>query len=303
VAGGGRLLVRSTHTTTTSQNILTSVAAYDSNKTFIRRIGSVAGTSGTVSTTMKIPGNVAYIIISTGNATHTAKTQLFTGLSDDWWPARNWFVIGDSISYGSYSSSGGLIRDPSVAWPMITASLLGYKLTNYAVPGMGFLQVAGMPPGSDDDLIDVLNESYTGAELVTVMLGTNDYGHDKTLGTIADASSVASIYGRIKKIVETMQTKCPAARLIFLTPIPRATAGSAATQYCKNAANGAGYTLNDVKNAIIESCQYYGIEYINLQDTAPLNYANKGTFLLDNLHPSIDGHKRLGEWMASRLTF
>ena len=305
VVGGRRCVVFAKFVSGSTTNVTTSIAAYDSGKNFLRRIGDITKNSGLAELSARLPADAAYVIISTGKATIVEKAMMFTQPSENWWPSRKWYALGDSITYGTVSTSAsGSSRDPFRAYPVIAAKLLGYQLVNYAVPGMGFLQVAGMPPtGSPDNLPDVLAQSFTGAELVTVMLGTNDYGHDKTLGTIADTSATASVYGRIKLIVETMQTKCPTARLIFLTPIPRATAGSAATQYCKNAANGAGYTLDDVKDAIIESCEYYGIEYMNLQDTSPLNYANKGSFLLDNLHPSAAGHKRLGEWIASRIVF
>ena len=282
-----------------------SIACYDLNKTFIARAGSTSHREGTATTRVALPARTAYVIISTGISTYLSRTSFYLAKRDAWWGARKWFAIGDSITYGTYSQSGGSIaRDTGIAHPVVAATLLGYELTNYGVPGMGFVQVSSVAPGTDTSLPEVLsNHAYTGAELVTVMLGTNDYGHDATLGTIADSSSVASVYGRIKLIVETMQTKCPSARLIFMTPIPRATAGSASTQYCKHYANTAGYTLDDVKTAIITSCEYYGIEYLNLQDTSPLNLANKGTYLLDNLHPSIEGHQRLGEWLASKITF
>lgn len=304
VTGGDRCVVFAKFVSGASTNVTTSIAAYNSSKVFLRRVGALTKNSGLAKISARLPADAAYVIISTGKTTYVEKATMYTHPSENWWPSRKWYALGDSITYGSVSTANGLTRDPFYAWPVIAATLLGYQLVNYAVPGMGFIQVAGMPPtGYPDNLPDVLAQSFTGAELVTVMLGTNDYGHDKTLGTIADTSATESVYGRIKLIVETMQTKCPTARIIFLTPIPRATAGSAATQYCKNAANGAGYTLDDVKDAIIESCEYYGIEYLNLQDTSPLNYANKASFLLDNLHPSQAGHKRLGEWIASKIVF
>ena len=293
------------HVTGNDTYITSSISAYDSEKEFIARLGTTAHRAGTASTRVTLPAKTAYIIISTGITTYMSRTSFYLEKRDVWWESRKWYAIGDSITYGTYSVSGGTYsRNPAIAHPVVCASLLGYNLTNYGVPGMGFVQVSTVAPGTDSSLTDVLNNhTYDGAELVTVMLGTNDYGHSALLGTIADTSATASVYGRIKLIVETMQTKCPAARLIFLTPIPRATSGSAATQYCKHAANSAGYTLDDVKDAIITSCEYYGIEYLNLQDTGPLNYANKATYLYDNLHPSIAGHELLGRWLAREITF
>ena len=258
-----------------------------------------------------IPANavkwrIRFYVASGKNASGTVSgIGLLTQTPDGfWWDSKKWFAIGDSITYGTCSESDQSLNNrPLKSFVAICSNLIGYNLTNYGVPGMGFVHASTSTGFVDITLPDVLNRDFTGAEIVTISLGTNDYGNNETLGSLSDSSSVKSVYGRIKLIVETMQTKCPGARLIFTTPIPRATAGSAATQYCKHTDNSAGYSLDDVKAAIIESCEYYGIEYINMQDNCIINYYNKGTYLYDNLHPSTKGHELLGGFLASKMVF
>jgi lysophospholipase L1-like esterase len=217
--------------------------------------------------------------------------------------SKNWYVIGDSISFGTYSESGGTIqRLPSIAYTTLSSERLGYNLTNYAVPNLGFTVDATDESFTDLTLPDVLtNHAYDDADLVTIALGTNDYGRDGILGTIADNSSVNSVYGRIKLIVETLQTKCPRARIIFITPIPRETSGTISGRFCMTEPNNNGFTLNAVKEAIITACEYYGIEYINMTDTCVLNYSNYTVYQLDGLHPTITGHAKLADWFINRI--
>lgn len=292
-----------------------SVAAYDANYNFISRpvvLSTTTRIGGLYYIEFTTPINTAYIRVSSAISDYFIDTMLFEKSgTGGWWKRRKWVAIGDSITYGTHSNESGdpaFTRDPKTGWAAVCSELIGHNLINLSVPGMGFVHPAPTPLAEDADLIDVLtnhDDAYTDAELVTVMLGTNDYGHDQPIGTMSDTSATVSIYGRIKLIIETIKTKCPSARLVFISPILRTTNSSISTHYNKGKNNTATppYNLTDVKNAIIDVCNYYDLEYINVLDNFAINCWNWRIYLYDKLHPSIEGHALIGGIMANKLIY
>jgi len=228
---------------------------------------------------------------------------IIIGKHPRWYDSKTWVAIGDSITYGTYSyGSGSIARDPQGSYAYLASKRVGYRFVNAAVPNLGFTVDATDTSFPYRTLPDVLaNTDFTNASIVTVALGTNDYGRDGTLGTLSDTSAVNSIYGRAKLIIETVQTQAPGARLIFVTPIPRETAGTANGRYDMTVRNGSGFSLSAVRTAILELCTLYGLECINWTDSCPINYFNCATYQLDHLHPTKAGHFLLGEAFAAKV--
>jgi lysophospholipase L1-like esterase len=284
----------------------TALGYYNGNNNPLSKTG-LSWSSSPISLT-QFP-EVAYIRVYCKKATESNYSgyqdlsQYYMIMLSEWYAQKKWYAIGDSITYGTYSyGNGSIAREPDISYAMQCSRLLDYDLTNYGVPNMGFTVNATDQQFTDASIVDVLtNHTFADAELITIALGTNDYGRNGALGTLADSSSVNSIYGRMKLIIETLTTKCPKARIIFMTPIPRETTGSLETQYDKLTPNNNGFTLNDVKDAIIALCTYYGIEYINLTDNFALNFANKNTYQKDNLHPTVQGHMVMAKAVSARL--
>lgn len=257
--------------------------------------------------------NIGYLRLSIrrhGSGSASAFTDIsqtddlvIIGKPPRWYDSKKWVAIGDSITYGTYSyGSGSIARDPQGSYAYLASKRLGYRFVNAAVPNLGFTVDATDSSFPYRTLPDVLaNTDFTNANLVTVALGTNDYGRDGMLGTLSDTSAVNSIYGRAKLIIETVQTKAPGARLIFVTPIPRETAGTANGRYDMTVQNGSGFTFSAVRTAIIELCTLYGLECINWTDSCPINYFNCATYQLDHLHPTKAGHFLLGQAFAAKV--
>lgn len=252
---------------------------------------------------------IAYVRIYAKKTTYSAKSDMNTiviyGSVPDKYP-KVWYAIGDSITYGTFSKNDGTIeRNPLIAFSQVASNNLGWDLYNWGVPNLGFTVDATdsqfTTRSSVTKLLNLCTFNY--ADIVTVSLGTNDYGRNGTLGTLSDSTSANSVYGRAKLIVETIKTKAPGARILFVTPIPRETNGSANSRYCMTYPNGSGFTLEDVADAIREICTYYGIECVDFSESCPLNYFNFATYQKDELHPTVAGHKLLGEVFASKIEF
>ena len=82
-----------------------------------------------------------------------------------------------------------------------------------------------------------------------------------------------------------------------------AKSGSLSTHWGKGYAKSNIGTLNDVKNAIIYWCDYYGVEYINETDYSVINDINITTLLPDSLHPSADAHALIARELAKKINF
>lgn len=291
---------------------------FDKDQNFIGW-GTNAGITSTVSW-MSAPGflvpgdinaetEIAYVRIYGKKSEYSTREDMNTivvyGSVPEKYP-RVWYAIGDSITYGTFSKPDGSIeRNPLIAFSQIASNTLGWDLYNWGVPNLGFtVDATDSQFNNRSSITKLLNLcTFNYAEIVTVSLGTNDYGRNGTLGTLSDSTSVNSVYGHAKLIVETIKQKAPGARIIFTTPIPRETNGTANSRYCMTYPNGNGFTLEDVADAIKEICVYYGIECIDFSTTSPLNYFNFTTYQKDELHPTIDGHKLLGEVFATKIDF
>ena len=134
-------------------------------------------------------------------------------------------------------------------------------------------------------LIDRFND-IPEADLISIFMGTNDYGHDTPLGTIDDQTDV-SFYGALNVIVPALLEKHPNATIVFITPLHRYgygtnTATGMAHTY-DSAPNGAGHTLEDYVNAIKAVCEKYSVDVIDLYE-------------LCDLDPSLDITRERSSW-------
>lgn len=224
------------------------------------------------------------------------------------------------------------------AWAPTVARLNNWNLNNIGIGGTGFLDPANInleliPNPTEADYKRAWwvaqNTDFSQYDLVTVAYGINDYKGNQPLGSLNteyDGSTPTSIYTAIQSIIwsvlgngTTIETNNnPNVKLIFITPLniykqSTATYGSYATNYAINQPNNAKdaddptqnapYTLEDLCNAIIECCEYYGIEYIDMTHASVINRQNIKTMLPDGVHPSIKAHELLARELAKKINF
>ena len=171
--------------------------------------------------------------------------------------------LGDSITYGYIPDNGSQMSNP---YPSILKEKLQLaECRNYGITGSKLATKDGST-GRDPMSIRYTNMSDD-ADIVSVFGGTNDYGESQytpNLGSINDTETT-SVYGALNVLCNGLITKYPKAFIFFMTPIRRGD---------KTGNNSAGYSLEDVSNAIKEVCYKYSIPVLDLY--------SKGGFYIDN---------------------
>lgn len=185
--------------------------------------------------------------------------------------------LGDSITYGYIPDSGAQMQNP---YPSILKDLLGLAgCRNYGISG----STLAVNSGNYQPMCTRYASMSDDADIVLVFGGTNDYGravYTPTLGTINDSVNT-TVYGALNILCDGLITKYPKAFIFLCTPLKRAD---------KTGANGGGYTLEDVANAIREVGLKFGIPVLDL-DAKGGFYISNSTFRAqyggnDKLHPN-----------------
>ena len=216
-----------------------------------------------------------------------------------------WAAIGDSITYGVYSTGADSSAvDSYKCYAKRIANLIGAeRFDNLGVRGLGYINTGNNGETLKDDVIDSQDINWTDYNLITVALGVNDYYGNRIIGAPSDEAWSETVYGSIRGTIESLLAYNPKAKLIFITPFNMAKSGSLSTHWGKGYAKSNIGTLNDVKNAIIYWCDYYGVEYINETDYSVINDINITTLLPDSLHPSADAHALIARELAKKINF
>ncbi|MBR6708638.1 MAG: SGNH/GDSL hydrolase family protein [Clostridia bacterium] len=143
--------------------------------------------------------------------------------------------------------------------------------------------------------------SIPSADLIVIFMGTNDYGHETPLGTIADTSDV-SFCGALNVVITGIRQNHPDSKIIFATPLHRYGFGTSKISgkpfTSDSLPNGRGHTLEDYVNAIKAICEKNKLPVIDLFNLCPLNPEkpeDKRQYFPDGLHPNAAGHEIIAQ--------
>ncbi|MFA6829997.1 MAG: SGNH/GDSL hydrolase family protein [Bacilli bacterium] len=200
--------------------------------------------------------------------------------------------LGDSITYG-YALNN---RDD------VYVNLLSQEDYAQSVQNLG---LGGTTIGNshvDYYLARTFLRRYTQIEadtdIIIVFGGTNDYGSEKdqgvALGELFDTNQ-STFYWAVEKLIDSIQSDYPEAKLIFATPLQRNDArwGYPST----SPINQYGSTLEEYRDAIAELCKLYELPVVDLYNLEGMR-ASDSTFdslLVDGLHPNPEGQKKIEE--------
>ena len=137
---------------------------------------------------------------------------------------------------------------------------------------------------------------------MVIFAGTNDWGHNTPLGTIADTTDV-SFCGALSVVINGVIGANPDVRLVLITPLHRW--GYTSGVYPNDTdSNAQGLALSDYVDAIKDVAEIYGVPVIDLFSTSGLTPripAIKTAYVTDGLHPNAAGHVLLAQRIAPQL--
>ena len=245
-------------------------------------------------------------------------------VAPDYYKGKKFVFLGDSITCGVGATS------KENYYVNRLAKLLGVEnYTNVAVSGSTMSK--GGDPHVNDCLWKLTEANCSGADFVTIMLGTNDFGtavkdgklygkkkyddnrNVRELGEFLSDDNT-TIYGAVKmwceKIMELKQTSsCKNTKFFFVTPVPLTRNMSMNSGYAadQNATNIHGIKLRDICEAIIETCDYYKIPVLDANLYSGIYYKNSSdhnvskNMVSDGIHPNDAGHKLIAECVYKML--
>ncbi len=186
----------------------------------------------------------------------------------------SYVAFGDSITFGAdYTLNYSQMAEP---YPELVSQALGLSsYTNKAVSGATFCTNTLNRVCMTDRVLAHTEK----ANIISVMLGVNDYSASLPLGKMGDTTS-ATVYGSLYLIAEHLTTTQEDAFIFFMTPYKC----KIGTKTYKDK-NNAGYVLEDVANAIKEVGAKYNIPVLDLfnEGQYELEMYNYGS---DGIHPS-----------------
>ncbi|ENX30021.1 MULTISPECIES: SGNH/GDSL hydrolase family protein [Acinetobacter] len=208
------------------------------------------------------------------------------------WLGKKWLTLGDSITARGWYQ------------PHVVSEL---GLASYVNFGVGGTTLARKTT-SDTTAMSVRYEGMDAtADLITVWGGVNDFGYSygsntgTVLGIMGD-TSIDTVYGALKTIIEGLITKYPLAKIAFIITPP------VSSGMGMRSPNAKGFRLEQYCQAVREVCEYYSIPYLDLYKQSGINEKNinimtsnvSGT-APDGLHPSALAMERIAKKMSAFL--
>ena len=268
---------------------------------------------------MTIPADTIFrISLGTTSDTDEQINQklAITPLINKFYAPVNWLALGDSITQGWYSyipsgsSDSSSSTDPSRTWAGKVAKINGWKLTNLARGGMGFIDPAVSGDNTTSGYYLVRGTDFTPYNLVTIAFGINDWKANRVVGSVSDAptsEAPTTVMQAMRDIIENIMLSNPNCKIIVITPLNCVgysySYGTKETNYGLNYPFSNSGTLNNFVKKMIEVCDYYGVEYIDQTHYSCINRENLRTMLPDGIHPSLEAHELLARELSKKINF
>lgn len=190
------------------------------------------------------------------------------------WAGCRYVACGDSITDERYS--------PSIKYCTLLNDALA--TTSYLNAGASGATLCTVHTNNFVNKVRTLD--LTTFDLMTIMLGVNDKGHNTPIGTI-DGSDTGTFYGAWNDVISYIITANPRLKVVLLTPF---NTGSSSV-------NSLGLNVKDYADAILAIGTKFSIPVVDCFRNAGICPNNWGTYTLDNLHPNALGH----EWAAGYI--
>lgn len=244
-------------------------------------------------------GNAYYIslILADGTALQIITQQGVEEKESNYWHDKSFVCIGDSITAGSGTTK--------TYWEFLNEFLNPLSMKAMGVSGSCVSATSDYGTGNSP-----LINRYTSipdSDVITIYMGTNDYGHETPLGTIDDKGDI-SFYGALNTIIPGILAAHPNSRLIWITPTHRygrGTSGILGTAFTYDyIPNGRGHNLKDYVDAIKAVCERHSVPVIdlfNISGIDPSISEVRSKYMPDGLHPNEAGHEKIASIIAASI--
>lgn len=231
----------------------------------------------------------------------------------------SWVAFGDSITERYYSlfNEDGTVTTRENGWEVTYPNTIKKKnhwsLTNKGTGGMGWLMTS-----TSSTVYVAYNRikeiDFAKYNLVTFAYGVNDWKGNMPMGSLDDAfvydesMTPATVIESMRYCFEYIMSKNPNVKIVVITPLNcrgySFNFGDDSTCWAR------GYTgftntgtLDEFADKMMEVCDSYGIEVIDMTRNSCINKANIVQMLPDGVHPSVACHEMVGIELAKKINF
>lgn len=198
---------------------------------------------------------------------------------------KNYVAYGDSITAGygldGYEENQQFNNTSVNVYSKLLADDLKMNYFNYGYSAHGY----SVTPNYT--FVDLIERHHTDADIVTVAMGTNDYGLASTynipFGTISDTTT-ATFCGSVRASYDKLLEYYPKAEIIIILPLPRS----------NMTANAQGKTLYDYADVIKQIAGEYGFPVVDLLRAGNVHHKSTvfmNDYSMDGLHWNESFHK------------
>ncbi|KAF6613699.1 BppU family phage baseplate upper protein [Lactococcus sp. EKM203L] len=152
--------------------------------------------------------------------------------------------------------------------------------------------VAANTQGYDTALTNLKAVDFKNLEYLTLFYGTNDYGLGYTLENYQDT---------YKKALSILQYNFPRLKIIVLSPMWRQRNSLGDNKDADYNTNGLGKYLKEYIDATIEVSKTQKVPFKDMYHESGVGINNYSTMMIDGLHPSDEGGKRIAECIAGKI--
>ncbi len=155
-----------------------------------------------------------------------------------------------------------------------------------------------------DQLALLKSIDFGAVDAIVIHYGTNDFtaGAGVSIDNTDDRLDTATLCGALRYSIETLLTAYPALRIFVSLPAFRYwTADDGTVSYPDSYTNVNGNKLPEFAEALAAVAKEYNLPVIDCYYSLGINKLNASAFLSDGVHHNLEGRKRFGNFIGSRL--